>query len=122
MTTIPVVPTEEVEAIDEDGALIATEAVPAKPVKAEILLTISKKTTQSELDAYKSQLKEKGIELTYDEIKYDKGILVKISGTLRSKDNNASFVGIDFNNLVIFLYKRGERSYFRIDEITKVVS
>ncbi len=122
MTTIPVVPTEEVEAIDEDGALIATEAVPTKPVKAEILLTISKKTTQSELDAYKSQLKEKGIDLNYDEIKYEKGILVKISGTIRSKDNNASFFGVDFNKLVISVYKRGERSYFRIDQITKVVS
>jgi len=122
VTTIPSLASKEVAVINEGEALVAVEPELATPVEAEILITISKKTTQDELDAFKKKLKEKGIDLSYDEIEYEKGILVKISGSIKFKDNKANFVGVDFNKITISWFKKGEKSYFRIDESVKIVS
>jgi hypothetical protein len=45
--------------------------------------------------------------------------LVKISGSLKSKDGTANFVGVDFNKIIISQVKKGEKIYFRIDEAAK---
>ena len=113
-STVALVPTEEVAVIDENDNSIVNEV--------EELLTITKKTTSRELESFKKELKAKGIELNYDEIEYDKGILVKITGSLKSIDGHANFVGVEFNKIVISKVKKGEKTYFRVDEVVKKIS
>jgi beta-lactamase regulating signal transducer with metallopeptidase domain len=110
-TTVSVSPTKEVAVIDEEGNVEGVEMEP--------LLTITKNTTKDELESFKNILKDKGIELTYDEIKFENGILVRISGSLKSKDANANFVGVDFNKIIISQAKKGEKTYFRVNEVVK---
>ena len=61
----------------------------------------------------------KGFELNFDENEYKNGLLVKISGTLKSKDGQANFVGVDFNKIIISQVRKGDKTYFRIDEVDK---
>jgi hypothetical protein len=82
--------------------------------KEDILITITKNTTKEQLEDFKRQMKEKEIELTYDNIDYNNGILVSISGTMRSKDGHSNFVASDFNKLCLAMIKKGDRTYFKV--------
>ena len=90
--------------------------------KEDILITITKNTTREQLEDFKKQMKEKDIELTYDNIEYSNGELVSISGTMKSKDGHANFVATDFNKLVLATIKKGERTYFKVSARDKTVS
>ena len=116
-TTVAIVPTKEVTVINDDGEIF--DDAQAITIEPEILLTINQKTTKEQLESFKMDLKMKGFELTYDEPEYKNGLLVKISGTIKSKDGQANFVGVDFNKIIISQVKKGEKTYFRIDEVAK---
>ena len=116
-TTVSIVPTKEVAVITEDGEIL--DDALAITIKPEMLLTITQKTTKEELELFKATLKAKGFEFTYDDTEFRNGILVKISGTIKSKDGQANFVGSDFNKIIISQVKKGEKTYFRIDEVAK---
>ena len=118
-TTVTIAPAKEVAAIREDGAIAVVEEDEAITIEPEILLTITQKTTKEELTAFQVAVKMKGFELDFDETEYKNGLLVKISGTLKSKDGQANFVGIDFNKIIISQVKKGDKTYFRIDEVVK---
>jgi hypothetical protein len=118
-TTVTIVPTKEVAVINDEVALATTEEAEAITIEPDVLLTITKTTTKEELQSFQKTLKEKGFELNFDEMEFKDGKLVKISGTLKSKDNSANFVGVDFNKIIISQVKKGEKTYFRIDEVTK---
>jgi beta-lactamase regulating signal transducer with metallopeptidase domain len=118
-TTVMIAPAKEVAAIREDGALTTIESDEAITIEPEVLLTITQKTTMDELRSFQAALKMKGFEFNFDEPEYKDGLLVKISGTIKSKDNQANFVGVDFNKLIISQVKKGERTIFRIDEVAK---
>lgn len=81
----------------------------------DILITITQNTTRQQLDEFILRMKEKDIELTYDEIEYnEKGILVKLNGTMRSKDGRSNFVAVDFYTLTLSMIKKGEKTYFKV--------
>jgi len=83
--------------------------------KEDILVTITRNTSRSQLDLYIRQMKEKGIDLSYDEIEYDdNGHLVKLTGTMRSKEGRSNFVAVDFNTLTLAMVKKGEKNYFKV--------
>jgi beta-lactamase regulating signal transducer with metallopeptidase domain len=110
-TTIAVQPVKALTVIADE--------YPATVVEAEHLFTITAKTTAEELETFKKKLKEKGFELTYDEIEFKDGSLVKISGFVKSKDAQVKFVGVDFNKIIISQVKKGDIIYFKIDEVAK---
>jgi hypothetical protein len=84
--------------------------------KEDIIITITKNTTRQELDNFKTEMKAKGIELSFEEIEYnDKGILVSISGSMKSKDGHNNFVATDFNKLILAMIKDGERTFFKVN-------
>lgn len=118
-TTVSIMPAKEVVVINEEGEIVTDDDANAITIEPEILLTITQKTTKEQLELFKAALKVKGFELTYDEPEYKNGILVKISGTIKSNDGQANFVGIDFNKIIISQVKKGEKTYFRIDEVVK---
>jgi hypothetical protein len=94
-------------ALDNNGELINGEE--------DIIVTITPKTTKQQLEEYKKQMKEKGVELTFDEIQYDeKGLLVSISGRMKSKDGQSNFNAFDFSKLTLAMVKNGDRSYFKV--------
>lgn len=88
----------------------------------DVLITITHKTTRQQLEQYKQQMKEKGIELTYDEIKYDdKGLLVELSGQMKSKDGHSNFNALDFGKLILAMVKDGEHTYFKVSTTDRKV-
>ncbi|HET9745006.1 MAG TPA: M56 family metallopeptidase [Chitinophagaceae bacterium] len=118
-TTVIIAPANEVTAIREDGAIIVVEEDEAITIEPEILLTITQKTTEEELRSFQAALKTKGIEFSFDKPHYKNGLLVKISGTIRSKEGQANFVGVDFKKIIISQVKNGDKIYFRVDEAVK---
>ncbi|MEO6612928.1 MAG: M56 family metallopeptidase [Chitinophagaceae bacterium] len=83
--------------------------------KEDIVITITNKTTRQELENFKVQMKEKGVELDFDEVEYnDKGILVSINGTMTSGDSRSKFVATDFYKLVLAMIRKGDRVYFKV--------
>jgi beta-lactamase regulating signal transducer with metallopeptidase domain len=80
--------------------------------KQDLLVTITKNTTQSQLEEYIKQMKAKGIELKFDNTDYNNGILVSISGNISSKDGKGNFVASDFSELVLSRMGVGDRTYF----------
>ena len=97
--------TAPVLAFGVDGQAISEE---------EILVTISRKTTSQQLEEFKSKMKERGIELKYDHADYKDGILVNISGTIKSKDNTGRFSATDFNKVILSIVRNGERFLFKV--------
>ena len=118
-TSVTIAPVNDVAVISDQGDITTIEEATAITLEPEILLTITNKTTAEELEIFKKKLKDKGFEFNYDETEYKNGLLVKISGTLKSKDGQANFVGVDFHKLIISQVKNGEKIYFRVDEMTK---
>jgi hypothetical protein len=82
--------------------------------KEDVLVVITNKTTREQLDGFIEQMKEKGIELSYDDIDYRNGKLVSISGKMKSKDGHSNFVATDFNKLVLATLKQDGRTYFKV--------
>ncbi len=94
-------------ALDPTGNLITGEE--------DVLVIITKTTTRQQLEEFKKQMKAKDIELTYDEIEYDeKGMLVSISGKMKSKDGQSNFNAFDFNKLTLAMVKYDGRTYFKV--------
>lgn len=96
------------------GVLMADDYGYTITGKEDVLVTITKNTTPDQLEEYKKKMKEKGIELSYDEVEYEKGKLVKITGTMKSKDGNSNFVAIDFSRLILAMIRDGEKTYFKV--------
>lgn len=83
--------------------------------KEVILVKITKNTTRQELDDHIKKMKEKAVELVYDEISYNnKGELVMISGTMKSKDGRSNFVATDFETLTLSLFQHDDKTYFKV--------
>ena len=118
-STVTIAPAKEVAAIREDGAITVVEEDEEITIEPEILLTITQKTTKEQLDLFQASLKIKGFELNFDETEFKNGLLVKISGTIKSKDGQANFVGVGFNKIIVSQVKTGDKTYFRIDEVIK---
>jgi beta-lactamase regulating signal transducer with metallopeptidase domain len=102
-------------AIASGNVAIADDAGDLITGDEAIVITITKNTTRQELDEFVKQMKAKGVEMSYDEIEYDsKGILVNISGNLKSKTNHSNFVGQGFSKLILALMKKSEKTWFKV--------
>jgi beta-lactamase regulating signal transducer with metallopeptidase domain len=68
----------------------------------DLVITITKNTTRQELETFKKQMKEKGVELNFGDIEYNsKGILIHITGTMKAKNGDSEFSATDFYKLVL---------------------
>ena len=106
------IPTEGVMAVTATGALITG--------KEDVLITITKYTKRSQLEEFKKQMKAKDVDLSFDEIEYDaKGLLVTLSGSMKSKDGRSNFVASDFEKLVLAMVRSGDRTYFKVNTSNK---
>jgi hypothetical protein len=106
--------TPNILTVGEDGTIINAEEEP--------LFTITKNTTRQQLEELTRQMKEKGFDLNFKDIKYnDDGKLVSISGTIKSKDVTGSFAAAAFDKVVVSVITDGNHTYFRVDEKVKRV-
>ena len=80
----------------------------------DVLVAITKNTTKEELEAFKKKMKEKGIDLTYDDMIYKNGKLIKLTGTMKSKDSNSNFVAVDFDTMILAMIREGEKTWFKV--------
>ena len=84
--------------------------------KEDILITITKNSTLSQLEEFKKQMKERGVELNFNNTEYnDKGILTSISGTMKAADSQSNFSATDFNKVILAMIKNGDRIYFKVN-------
>jgi len=105
----PVVETVGTPVINENAIIMSGDE--------KVLFTITKNTTRQQLDELKYQMKEKGFNLNFTEIKYDNdGKLVSITGTVESKDATGKFVATAFSKLIVYVINDGDHTYFIIDE------
>lgn len=99
----------------DEPVVIAGDPEYSIPGYADILVTITKNTSRQQLDEFAKQMKAKNVDLSFDEIEYDeKGILVKISGKMKSKDGNSNFVAVEFNKLELAMIRNGDKTHFRV--------
>ena len=80
----------------------------------DVIVTITNKTTEKELDDLKAQLKAKGVEMTITTMNYDGGILRSISGSLKANDSRSNFSAVDFKNVKLAVVTRDGKYYFKI--------
>lgn len=103
----PIATGEGVSVIGEENVIING--------KEEVLVTITNRTTRLQLDEFKKQLKEKGLELNFDDVDYNsKGIITHLSGTLESKDGRSNFIAVDFEKVILSLVTNGTKVSFKI--------
>ena len=106
---------EEVTVITDEGVVINENE--------EVLIIITKKTTKEQLEFFKKNMKDQGIEVTYDKMEYENGKLINIIGSIKSKDTHSNFGGEKFGKLTIIKVRKGEKIYFQIRiDVFKVVS
>ena len=87
-----------------------------------IVLTITQKTTKAELENFKRQMKDKGVELIYEEVEYnDKGILVAIRGTMKSNGSKNNFSASGFRKLVLAMIKKGEKAVLKVNVVEEEI-
>lgn len=85
-------------------------------VDEAVSITISKRSTKQQLNEYIRQMKQYGVELIFDDIEYNsKGILTKISGSLKSKNSSGNFSGQDFKQLTLVFLKKDDKTWFKIN-------
>ena len=83
--------------------------------KEDVIITITKYTTRQQLEELKSQMKAKSVELSFDQIEYNsKGILISITGTMKSGESKSNFVATDFQKLVLAMVKSNGRTYLKV--------
>jgi len=112
----PVAPTDVVAVVDDYGYAITG--------KEDILVTITRNSTEEQLEKFKRQMKEKGIELNFDNTTFNtKGILTHISGTMKSANGKSknSFSATDFKEVILAAIIEGNRTYFKVNVNKKVV-
>ena len=110
---MPVTATKGVAVVNSDAYAITEDE--------DVLVTITRTTTATQLEDLKRQMKEKGYELRFDKTTYnDKGILTHISGAIKSQHGqNGNFSATDFEKLILAEVKDNFRTFLRIEIIDK---
>jgi beta-lactamase regulating signal transducer with metallopeptidase domain len=91
---------------DDQGNIIGEES--------EVLVTITRKTTQGDLENFIKEMKAKGIDLKIDDTEFENGILMHVSGTMKTKTSHCNFSATDFSKVILSRVKDGDRIYFQI--------
>lgn len=110
--TVSVSPIKTVSVVDDIDPVIAPE---------DVLATITKNTTPSELEDFQKQLKEKGYQLRFDKTTYSNlGTLTHVSGSIKSPDGKTgNFSATDFERVIFARVKYNNGNYLRIDIVDK---
>jgi len=86
------------------------------------MITITKNTSQTELEKLITKLKEKGYDLKFTNKNYNDGMLTNISGVIKYKGNSSTFSVTDFNDVTIAVFRDGDKVSFKIlTDIKKTV-
>lgn len=95
-----------------NGAVIADE---------DVLVTISRNTTTSELEDFKKKMKEQGYELNFDKPTYNNyGVLTHVSGTIKAKDGQTgNFSATDFERVILARVQEDNRFYWKIEIVDR---
>jgi beta-lactamase regulating signal transducer with metallopeptidase domain len=98
-------------------AIIADDNGASITGNEDILITITRKTTAEQLDQFIAQMKEKGVDLKFDDIGYKNGILTHINGTMKYKDSKSVFSATDFSKLILAMTEDGDRVWFKVTSV-----
>jgi hypothetical protein len=123
LTPVAVIGPDGPKAIFPSVTTIAPQAGPVAVIgdevnivsdEGEVLVTITRKTTQQDLENFVKEMKAKGIDLKIDDTKFEKGILMHVSGSMKTKSSHCNFSATDFSKVILSRVLDGDRIYFQI--------
>jgi hypothetical protein len=81
----------------------------------DIAITITKKTTQAQLDEFINQMKAKGVKLQFDNVEFDNGKLVLLSGSMKANGSESNFTVTDFEKVILAMINKNGQTYFKVN-------
>src|SRR4030095_8352688 len=57
----------------------------------DIVVTVTKNTTQAQLDEFVKQMKSKGVKLEFENVEFDNGKIVMLSGSMKADGSESNF-------------------------------
>lgn len=110
-----IAPTGVGPAIQVEAAVAVDDRSPVITGKEDILVTITKYTTRQQLEEFQQLMKTKDVDLAFEKIEYnEKGVLVALSGTMKSGDSRSNFVVNKFEKLVLSMIRKDGRTWFKV--------
>lgn len=114
VTPAAIVPHPGVQPVDDLSHIITG--------KEDIIITITRKSTKTDLDRFISEMKAKEVELLFDHTEFDeKGNLISLSGTMRSGGSKSHFSVTDFSKLVLAMMKKDGKTWFKVNTTDREV-
>jgi hypothetical protein len=80
----------------------------------DIIVVIRATTTKSELNDLVEKMKEKGVELKFENVDFNDGKIVSLSGYMRKKDSRSNFTVTDFNALTLAMVEKDGKIWFKV--------
>lgn len=114
VTPAAIVPHPGVQPVDDLSHIITG--------KEDIIITITRKSTKTDLDRFISEMKAKEVELLFDHTEFDeKGNLISLSGTMRSGGSKSHFSVTDFSKLVLAMMKKDGKTWLKVNTTDREV-
>ncbi len=82
--------------------------------KEDIVISISPSTTKQQLDDLIVKMKDKGVELKFDNLNFNDGKLVSISGSMKKGGSISNFTANDFKKLTLAMVEIDGRIHFKV--------
>lgn len=80
----------------------------------DIIITITSATTKEQLDVMIEQMKAKGVDLRFENMDFNDGKLISLSGTMKRKDSRSNFSVTDFQKLTLAMTEIDGKVYFKV--------
>jgi len=104
--TIPPGTSGDLNVIDDRGHMITGGE--------DVIITISNTTTREQLDQLVLQMKEKGIELKFENVNYNDGKITSISGSMKKKESNSNFTLTDFKQFTLAAIEKDGKVWLKV--------
>jgi hypothetical protein len=104
--TIPPGTSGDLNVIDDRGHMITGGE--------DVIITISNTTTREQLDQLVLQMKEKGIELKFENVSYNDGKITSISGSMKKKESNSNFTLTDFKQFTLAAIEKDGKVWLKV--------
>jgi hypothetical protein len=81
----------------------------------DVIITISNTTSREQLHLLEKQMKEKGIELKFENVDYNDGVITSISGYMRKKGSTSNFTLTDFRQFTLAAIEKDGKVWLKVN-------
>ena len=93
--------------IDDRGNLITGDE--------DVIITITNTTSREQLDQLEQQMKEKGIELKFENVNYNDGKITSMSGYMKKKGSSSNFTLTDFKQFTLAAIEKDGKVWLKVN-------